>query len=109
MQDDDDGKPETEEFDISTFVYTGQKPFTRGLFDAWVTQIPRNVIRVKGIVWFSDRNDRSYIFEQAGSQVMTREFGRWSAGSQMIKLVFIGKQADWRKIEAALDSCTARS
>jgi G3E family GTPase len=109
MQEDDDGKPETEEFDISTFVYTGRKPFTRGLFDAWVTQIPRNVIRVKGIVWFSDRNDRSYIFEQAGSQVMTREFGRWSAGSQMIKLVFIGKQADWRKIEAALDSCTARS
>jgi G3E family GTPase len=105
MQEDDDGKPETEEFGISTFVYSKKRPFTRELFDLWVKQIPRDVIRAKGIVWFSDRNDRSYIFEEAGCQVMTREFGRWSDGSQMIKLVFIGRKMDWKKLETDLDTC----
>ena len=108
MQEDDGKKPETEEFGISTFVYSRNKPFVRELFDLWVKQIPRNVIRAKGLAWFSDRDDRSYIFEEAGSQVMTREFGRWDEGSRMIKLVFIGREMDRKKIERDLDTCLVR-
>lgn len=56
-------------------------------------------------MWFADRNERSYIFEQAGKQVMVREFGRWGNGEQQIKLVFIGQKMDRAAIEKKLNAC----
>jgi len=100
----DTGSGETEEYGISTFVYSAKKPFDRQKFDSFIHAIDKSVIRAKGIVWFSDRNERSYIFEQAGKQVMVREFGRWGNGEQQIKLVFIGQKMDRNAIEKELDS-----
>jgi len=103
----DTGSGETEEYGISTFVYSAKKPFDRQKFDSFIHAIDKSVIRAKGIVWFSDRNERSYIFEQAGKQVMVREFGRWGNGEQQIKLVFIGQKMDRNAIEKELDSLQA--
>lgn len=122
---------EVEEYGIGTYVYYRRKPFNIEKFDRYVaTKWPRNVIRAKGICYFSANNDMSYLFEQAGVQKSLRECGLWFAtmpadelyqlmqrepgvvrdwdeevGDRMIKLVFIGQKLDKKQIAADLDAC----
>ncbi|MBP3256310.1 MAG: GTP-binding protein [Clostridia bacterium] len=121
---------EAEEYGISTFVYTSRKPFAIDKFKKFVTQeFPKSVIRCKGLAWFKEDYDMSYLFEQAGKQVKTSESGMWLAsapkdeleqfikqdpsilkdwddevGDRMIKLVFIGRNMDKEQIIKDLDN-----
>lgn len=122
---------EAEEYGISTFVYTSRKPFISKKFEDFMNnRFPLNVIRCKGLVWFAEDYDMSYLFEQAGKQFGLSESGFWLAsapeeelkqmisqnpeilkdwdnevGDRMIKLVFIGKNMDKEAIFKELDSC----
>lgn len=122
---------EAEEYGIGTFVYYRRKPFNFERFDDFIARHwPASVIRSKGVVWFSQNNDMSVLFEQAGVQHKITDAGYWYAtapaeeleilmqnepglaadwdpevGDRMIKLVFIGRKMDRKAIEAALDAC----
>lgn len=126
---DDEG--EAEEYGIGTFVYFRRRPFDINKFDWFVAKHwPKSVIRAKGICYFSDNTDMSYLFEQAGVQKKLTEAGQWYAtapqdelermlatepglrrdwddeyGDRMQKLVFIGQHLDKEAITAALDAC----
>lgn len=128
-----DGEGEAEEYGIGTFVYFRRRPFDINRFDWFVAKNwPRSVIRAKGIVYFSDNTDMSYLFEQAGVQKKLTEAGQWYAtapedelqrmlatepglardwdpeyGDRMQKLVFIGRKMDVDEITRQLDSCLA--
>lgn len=123
---------ETEEYGIGTFVYYRRAPFDINKFDWFVgNKWPSSVIRTKGICYFSDQTDMSYLFEQAGVQKKLTEAGKWYAtapqeelqelmarepglmkdwdpvyGDRMQKIVFIGKNMDREEITRLLDSCT---
>lgn len=120
---------EAEEYGIGTFVYTRRKPFNRNKFEEYVNfKWRKNIIRAKGIVWFSDDNEMSYVFEQAGNQMQLGEGGYWLAtapkdeldmmakenpeilkgwdtevGDRIIKLVFIGQKLEKEEIKSELD------
>ena len=121
---------EAEEYGISTFVYTSRKPLREDKFDEFAKKLPRNVIRCKGLVWFSSDNEMSYLFEQAGKQLSLSEAGYWLAtapkeeleqmvkanpdimndwddevGDRITKLVFIGQNMDKDKIKKDLKNC----
>ena len=121
---------EAEEYGISTFVYTSRKPVDERKFGEFVEKLPKNVIRTKGLVWFNDDDEMSYIFEQAGKQTSISEAGYWLAtapkneldemikqdpsilenwdeevGDRIIKLVFIGQNMDKEKIQQDLKNC----
>lgn len=122
---------ETEEYGIGTFVYYRRDPFNRDKFINWTSkQWNRNIIRCKGVTYFSDEKDMSYLFEQAGTQKNLRESGMWICtapeeerkqiiadnpeimndwneeyGDRMQKIVFIGQHLDREKIAQELDKC----
>ena len=85
--------------------------------------MPRNIIRAKGLVWYSGDDRTVHIFEQAGKQVSSFEAGRWVAsfskrkiaavleenphlaknwdetvGDRIIKVVFIGQNMNEKEI-----------
>ena len=73
---------EAEEYGIGTFVYYRRQAFDINKFDWFVAKKwPASVIRTKGICYFSDEKDMSYLFEQAGSQKQLRQAGQWYASA----------------------------
>ena len=129
--DHDDDEGEAEEYGIGTYVYFNRRPFDTLKFNDYVLNSwPKNIIRCKGLCYFADNQDMSYIFETAGKQKKLSEAGYWFAtaskeelqqfieqdpsilkdwdeeyGDRMEKLVFIGQKLDKEAIKAALDSC----
>lgn len=122
---------ETEEYGIGTYVYFRREPFSLASFDRFVGQEwPSNIIRAKGVCYFSENTDMSYLFEQAGVQKQLTEAGQWYAtapaedleaimarepglvndwdpvyGDRMQKIVFIGRNLDRADIDRRLDAC----
>lgn len=128
------GEGEVEEYGIGTFVYYRRDPFDRQKLEEFLNnKFPKSVIRSKGIVWFSDENEASYVLEQAGKQIQASDAGFWVAtapeeekqqiirespeiledwdekyGDRMVKLVFIGRNMDKEQIIKDLDSCLVK-
>jgi G3E family GTPase len=127
------GEGEVEEYGIQTFVYFRRPAFDIHKFDRFVsTQWSKNIIRSKGVCYFSNNPDMSFMFEQAGRQKQIKEAGLWYAtapeeeliqimreepgllkdwddkyGDRMVKIVFIGQHLDKEAIIKQLDACLA--
>lgn len=126
------GEGEAEEYGIGSFVYYRRKPFAKEKFEDWINDMPKGIIRSKGIIWAIENNNDAYMFEQAGKQINITNAGRWYAtaprrvraqamkddptlvkdwdeevGDRMIKLVFIGQNLDKEAIIKSLDDCLA--
>ena len=126
---DDEG--EAEEYNIGTYVYCARPALDLNKFDYVVARRwPKNIIRAKGLCYFSADIDKCYLYEQAGSQKTLREAGLWYAampkgrleellrtdaalqrdwdptyGDRMQKIVFIGQNLDKALIKELMDSC----
>lgn len=125
----EEGHDHVEEYGISTFVYYRREPMDRKKFYEYIGKPwPKKIIRAKGITYFNDDKDMSYMFEQAGSLKDIGEAGPWLAtespdfvkevmesnpdikkdwdpfyGDRMVKIVFIGKGINKEEICSELD------
>ena len=124
---------EVEEYNIGTYVYCARPALDLNKFDYAVGRLwPANIIRAKGLCYFTADTDKCYLFEQAGVQKSLREAGLWYAampkaqlerlletdralqrdwdpeyGDRMQKIVFIGQNLDKAAIKEIMDSCLA--
>ena len=122
---------EVEEYGVGTYVYYRRPALDINKFDYLVAKKwPKNIIRAKGICYFSDAKDKCYLFEQAGAQKSIKDAGQWFAempeeqlqemmlrdknlrrdwdpeyGDRMIKIVFIGQHLDRAEIDRLMDAC----
>ena len=121
----------TGEYGISSFVFEEKRPFNRERFMNFVNNnYPKELIRAKGYIWFSDADANVQLFEQTGrnSSVMTvaywidaleekqkQEYLEYNPdlkeawdeefGDRVNQLVIIGKGYNKEAITAALKSC----
>ena len=125
----EDGHDHVAEYGINTFVYMRREPMDRKKFYEYIAKPwPKKMIRAKGITYFKDEKDMSYMFEQAGSLKDITPAGPWLAcespdfieevlkqnpdlekdfdpfyGDRMIKIVFIGNNISEKEITKELD------
>ena len=118
-----------DEYGIGNFVYYRRRPFNREKLEEYASKWPRNIIRSKGVIWFSDEQEMAYVFETSGRQISAGASGTWLAaaskaeqdevlaseprmreewdekvGDRMIKMCIIGQKLDKAKICAELDA-----
>ena len=129
----EEAEGEALEYGIDTYVYTRRPALDLNKFDNMVARHwPANIIRAKGLCYFSNDIDKCYLFEQAGRQKTIRDCGLWFAtmepdelaemmerdrklredwdpqyGDRMQKIVFIGQHLDKPALEKLMDSCLA--
>ena len=125
----EEGHDHVEEYGINTFVYYRREPMNRKKFYEYITKPwPKKIIRAKGITYFEDDKNMSFMFEQAGSLKDLTEAGPWLIsespefqkevlkqnpelqkewdefyGDKMVKIVFIGKGISKEEISKELD------
>ena len=129
----EEAEGEALEYGIDTYVYTRRPALDLNKFDHMVaTKWPKNIIRAKGLCYFSNDIDKCFLFEQAGKQKSLKDCGLWFAtmdeeelaemmnrdrklrqdwdpeyGDRMQKIVFIGQNLDKKALEQLMDSCLA--
>lgn len=126
--------PETEEYGMSSFVYSRRLPFHAKRFNDWLEQMSQNIVRSKGIVWLAQYNEVACLLSQAGSSCNISPVTYWVAsmskekregilaqrrdvaeswdieyGDRNTQFVIIGTDLDQEKIEKELDACLVNS
>lgn len=125
-----DHVPETEEYDVTSYVYRARQPFVpEKIVKALNSEMP-GVIRSKGHFWIATRPDWVVEFSLAGALSSISPLGRWWAsvpdeyrpkdgpalryfqetwqepwGDRRQEIVFIGSGIDWPALKARLDEC----
>lgn len=122
--------PETDEYNISSFVYRRKRPFHSERLMNWLENWPLDVVRAKGFFWLASRNNIIGLLSQAGSSITIQGAGEWIAatskeeqqqliaedpdilnrwddayGDRITELVFIGIDMNREEIEQSLDHC----
>ncbi|GIO17422.1 putative metal chaperone YciC [Oceanobacillus oncorhynchi subsp. incaldanensis] len=122
--------PETEEYGISSFVYRSRLPFHTERLVSWYQDLPREIVRMKGVVWCATHNNLALLLSQAGPSVEVEPLAYWvdslpkaqqreifennpevrelwdpQFGDRHTKLVFIGMDLDKEQITEDLERC----
>lgn len=89
---------------FTSISFTSAQPFSISKFQRFVENLPSNVFRAKGIVWFQESPQR-HIFHVVGKR-STIEHTEWR-GEKRTQLVLIGQDLDREALYSQMESCMA--
>lgn len=88
---------------FTSLSFQSDKPFAIRQFQYFLdNQLPENVFRAKGIIWFNESANR-HIFHLSGKR-FTIEDEQWK-GEPKTQLVLIGQNLDHDKLRSQLEKC----
>lgn len=124
-----DHVPESDEYDVKTFVYRARRPFEPEKILAVLNGALPGVIRAKGHFWIASRPEWVAEFSLAGALSSVKPLGQWWAttpkerwpedetaraymkthwqepwGDRRQEIVFIGTDINWMDLTAKLDA-----
>jgi G3E family GTPase len=91
--------PETQEYGISSFIYTRHKPFDLALLTEVLELWLPNIVRAKGVCRLTHDNANAFEFAIAGGEVSIVPFGRWMANQTKQELQESGQRDEYLKIK----------
>jgi G3E family GTPase len=90
----------------TSLSFASDGPFSLRKFQNFLdNQLPGNVFRAKGILWFNE-SDRRHVFHLAGKRFSIDD-GDWT-GPRKNQLVLIGRDLDHDALRRQLQACVAR-
>jgi G3E family GTPase len=123
--------PETEEYGITSFVYTSREPLHPARFNDFIHKPLPGVLRAKGYLWLASRPQWAISYSRAGNTANIEPVGFWWAatprdrwpphgdqertliesnwqepyGDRVNEIVFIGRNINQSEIEQELKDC----
>jgi G3E family GTPase len=101
--------PETEEYGISSFVFTSDRMFShQKLMNILESDKLLNVVRSKGFAWTDKDKNAALMWSHAGNIISIDPYGHWKENEDGSitaeqKIVFIGMDMDKEKIKQHLE------
>ncbi len=89
---------------FTSISFETDKPFAIRKFQYFLdNQLPENVFRAKGILWFDESPNR-HIFHLSGKR-FTIEDDEWKGKPKKTQMVLIGQNLDHEKLRSQIESC----
>lgn len=89
---------------FTSLSFESEKPFAIRKFQHFLdNQLPENVFRAKGILWFDESPNR-HIFHLSGKR-FTIEDDEWNGRPKKTQLVLIGQNLDTEKLRSQIEQC----
>ncbi|MEA5419151.1 GTP-binding protein [Spirulina sp. CCNP1310] len=88
-----------------SYSFQSDRPLSIEKFQSFLDDLPANIFRAKGILWFSE-SEQKHIFQLSGKRcTITAE--PWGNRSRFSQLIIIGRQLDQAALATALKECHA--